>query len=94
MKLRATAVRVGMRVVLVPVDQPMPNDVAVVYGPATRDAVYDTFYRDTHCPNGHVRDGNRRQVQYRGKLRDYCAPCVDDRSRGETVTDWTWGEPA
>jgi hypothetical protein len=49
--LRATAVLVGMRVLLIPDGQPIP-DGAHVYGPATVEAVRRTFYPD-RCKNGH-----------------------------------------
>lgn len=68
--LTASAVRVGMHVLLIPDGQPIPEG-AVVYGKATEQAVYQTYYEATHFPCGHDRS---EQNSYRTQ-RVTCATC-------------------
>lgn len=52
--MRATAVRVGMRALLIPEGQALP-DGAVMYGEAGAEQVYETFFADDYCRRGHPR---------------------------------------
>lgn len=82
--LTATVVRVGSQAWVIPAGKPFPPR-GIVIGPATREVVYQTFYEATHCPRGHVRDGDSGRCRfgsecYRGKV-------------GDRFEEWTWGEP-
>lgn len=83
--LTATAVRIGAQVFLIPHEQPIPDD-AIVYGKATAEAVYATFYEATHCRRGHPRvEGPKRCIA------EQLAHCDAYEARFEA---WTWGAPA
>jgi len=86
--LTATAVRVGLHVLLVPDGKPIPDD-AIVYGPALADLVYRTFYASTHCRQGHRKPAGGRWCLWGGE----CRPGYMTRGALDAVA-WTWGEPA
>lgn len=91
--LRATAVRVGLRVLLIPVGKPIPAG-AVVYGPAKMERVYETFYEETHCPHGHLRANYERKVRRddgNGRMSTVCRGCNRDKV---LPASWPWGAPA
>ena len=91
--LEATAVRVGMRVMLYPAGQPIPED-AVVYGPAKAARVYETFYEATHCPHGHLRaeyERRYRRSDGNGRMGSACRACAPG---AEKAAEWSWGAPA
>lgn len=89
--LTATAVRVGMKAILIPNDQPIP-DGAVVYGKASREVVYQTFYEATHCRQGHPRIPGLGVCRF--QLQGSCSPSRARRGRSLLGVDWTWGVPA
>lgn len=73
-ELRATSVRVGLRVMLIPEGQPIP-DGAIVYGKAPADCVYRAFYEDTRCRNGHEKIETSAGAQCRYVLKGWgCGP--------------------
>ena len=89
--LEATALRVGTRVILVPVGQPLPED-AVVYGKVRADVVYQTFYEATHCRRGHRRlDGPGTRCRAAASRPSNCSTTG---YADQWPPEWTWGRPA